>query len=181
MKWASVALSIAASDGAISGKEVAALERLYGAIGLEKDGIYSALHALTSRDEPVTVIPPSEGPAGFAVPPRPGLEGALALDEEKIAVVMANTARVSALLDEVFREEEDETEPSGKPSEPEDGLEGLDNKHEVFLGELLSHPHWDEEEFRNLAHQFRLLPAGAVETLNEWSYERYGDLLIEGR
>ena len=174
-----LALSIAASDGVISGKEVAALERLYEAVGLEKEGIYSALHALTSRDEPVTIIPPSEGPAGFAVPPRPGLEGALALDEEKIAAVMANTARVSALLDEVFQEEEDATEPAGEPSEPEHGLEGLDKKHEAFLGELLSRAHWEEEEFRSLAHQFRLLPAGAAETLNEWSYERYGDLLVE--
>ena len=174
-----LALSIAASDGVISGKEVAALERLYEAVGLEKEGIYSALHALTSRDEPVTIIPPSEGPAGFAVPPRPGLEGALALDEEKIAAVMANTARVSALLDEVFQEEEDATEPAGEPSEPDHGLEGLDKKHEAFLGELLSRAHWEEEEFRSLAHQFRLLPAGAAETLNEWSYERYGDLLVE--
>ena len=174
-----LALSIAASDGVISGKEVAALERLYGAIGLEKDGIYSALHALASTDEPITVIPTSEGSAGFAVPPRPGLEGVLALDKEKIAAVMANTARVSTLLDEVFQEEEDATEPAGEPSGPEGGMEGLDKKHEAFLGELLSRPHWEEEEFRTLAHQFRLLPAGAAETLNEWSYERYGDLLVE--
>ena len=174
-----LALSIAASDRVISGKEVAALERLYEAVGLEKDGIYSALHALASTDEPVTIIPPSEGPAGFAVPPRPGLEEALALDEEKIAAVKANTARVSALLDEVFQEEEDATKPAGEPPGVEDGLEGLDKKHEAFLGELLSRPHWEEEEFRILAHQFRLLPAEAVETLNEWSYERYGDLLVE--
>ena len=174
-----LALSIAASDGVISGQEVAALERLYEAIGLQKDGIYSALHELTSRDEPVTVIPPSEGPAGFAVPPRPGLEGSLALDEEKIAAVMANTARVSALLDEVFQEGEDATESAGEPPKAEDGLEGLDKKHEAFLGELLSRPHWEEEEFRTLAHHFSLLPAGAAETLNEWSYERYGDLLVE--
>ena len=70
-----LALSIAASDGVISGREVAALERLYEAIGLEKDGIYSALHALTSVDEPVTGIPPSAGDPGFAIPPKPEIEG----------------------------------------------------------------------------------------------------------
>ena len=174
-----LALSIAASGGSISGKEVAALERLYEAIGLEKDGIYSALHALTSTDAPITVIPLSERPAGFTIPPKPDSEGPLTLDEERIAAVMANTARVSVLLGEVFQDEEDATEPAGEPSGSEGGLEGLDLKHAVFLGELISRPHWDEEEFRNLAHQFRLLPAGAAETLNEWSYERFGDLLVE--
>ena len=176
-----LALSIAASDGVISAKEISALERLYQAIGLEKDGIYSALHALASEDEPVTVIPPSAGPAGFAIPGDPDLKGTLTLDEEKIAAVMANTARVSALLDEVFQveEEQDATALAGEASEPEGGLEGLDRKHAGFLGELISRPHWDEEEFRNLAHQFRLLPAGAAETLNEWSFERFGDLLVE--
>ena len=69
-----IALSIAASDGVISGREVAALERLYSAIGLKTDGIYSALHTLSSADDPVTVIPPAEGQPGFAIPPRPDPE-----------------------------------------------------------------------------------------------------------
>ena len=172
-----LALSIAASDGVISGKEVAALERLYEAIGLEKGGIYSALHALTSADEPVTVIPPSAGDPGFAIPPKPDIEGSLKLDEERIASVMANTARVSAILGEVFQDDQD-VEPQEKHAS-EGEFDGLDGKHGAFLGELISRPRWDDEGFRNLAHQFRLLPGGAMETVNEWSYERYGDLLLE--
>ena len=45
--------------------EVAALERLYTALGLETGGIYSALHSLTSADDPVTVMPPAEGHPGL--------------------------------------------------------------------------------------------------------------------
>ena len=74
-----IALSIAASDGVISGREVAALERLYSAIGLKTDGIYSALHTLSSADDPVTVIPPAEGQPRFAIPPRPDPENPLSL------------------------------------------------------------------------------------------------------
>ena len=172
-----LALSIAASDGVISGKEVVALERLYEAIGLEKGGIYSALHALTSADEPVTVIPPSADDPGFAIPAKPDIEGPLKLDEERIASVMANTARVSAILGEVFQDDQD-VEPQEKHAS-EGEFDGLDRKHGAFLGELISRPWWDDEGFRNLAHQFRLLPGGAIETVNEWSYERYGDLLVE--
>ena len=174
-----IALSIAASDGVISGKEVAALERLYTALGLETDGIYSALHSLTSADDPVTVIPPAEGQPGFAIPPRPDSESTLSLDVDRVAAVMTNTARVSALLNEIFRDEEPEEEPAEEHGEADSEFGGLDEKHAAFLGELISRLHWDEDEYRTLARQFRLLPDGAMETVNEWSHERFGDLLIE--
>ena len=174
-----IALSIAASDGVISGREVAALERLYTALGLETGGIYSALHTLTSADDPLTVIPAAEGQPGFTIPPRPDPERALSLDADRVAAVMTNTARVSALLNEIFQEEEPEEEPAEEHGQTENGFGGLDHKHAAFLGELVSRPHWGEEEYRTLARQFRLLPEGAMETVNEWSHERFGDLLIE--
>ena len=59
------------------------------------------------------------------------------------------------------------------------GFQGLDAQHAAFLGELLTRPHWDEAEFATLAGRFRLMQAGALETLNEWSFERFGDVLIE--
>ena len=173
-----IALSIAASDGVISGREVAALERLYSAIGLKTDGIYSALHTLSSADDPVTVIPPAEGQPGFAIPPRPDPENPLSLDADRVAAVMTNTARVSALLSEIFQDEEREEEPDEELGQVENEFGGLDEKHAAFLGELISRPHWGEEEYRKLARQFRLLPDGAMETVNEWSHERFGDLLI---
>ena len=173
-----IALSIAASDGVISGREVAALERLYSAIGLKTDGIYSALHTLSSADDPVTVIPPAEGQPGFAIPPRPDSESTLSLDADRVAAVMTNTARVSALLSEIFQDEEPEEEPAEELGQAENEFGGLDEKHAAFLGELISRPHWGEEEYRKLARQFRLLPDGAMETVNEWSHERFGDLLI---
>ena len=173
-----IALSIAASDGVISGREVAALERLYSAIGLKTDGIYSALHTLSSADDPVTVIPPAEGQPGFAIPPRPDPENPLSLDADRVAAMMTNTARVSALLSEIFQDEEREEEPAEELGQAENEFGGLDEKHAAFLGELISRPHWGEEEYRKLARQFRLLPDGAMETVNEWSHERFGDLLI---
>ena len=174
-----IALSIAASDGVISGREVAALERLYTALGLETGGIYSALHSLTSADDPVTVVPPAEGQPGFAIPPRPDSEGPLSLDADRVAAVMTNTARVSALLNEIFQDEEPEEEPAEEHSQADNEFGGLDEKHAAFLGELISRLHWDEDEYRTLARQFRLLPDGAMETVNEWSHGRFGDLLIE--
>ena len=139
---------------------------------METGGIYSALHSLTSADDPVTVIPPADGQPGFVIPPRPDPESPLSLDADRVAAVMTNTARVSALLNEIFQDQESEEEPDEDHGQADSEFSGLDEKHAAFLGELISRLHWNEDEYRMLARQFRLLPEGAMETVNEWSHER---------
>ena len=174
-----IALSIAASDGVITEKEVAALERLFKAIGLKREGIYSALHNLTSGDEPVTVISSTEGVPGSVIPPRPDAGEMVLIDAHKVAKVMANTARVSSILSEIFQDGEPEEEPVEEVGERGSVFSGLDERQAGFVEELISRSRWNDEEYRTLARQFRLLPEGAIETVNEWSFERFGDLLIE--
>ena len=176
-----LALVMAASDGVVSAKEVSALERLYQVLGLETDGIYSAIHNLTSPDEPVTVLPSGDREQGFTIPPRPGDSGTVNLNAERIASVMANTERVSSILGAIFQEGEDENEEEvDEATEGSDrSFSGLDARHSAFLGELLMQPHWDQDEYETLARQFQLMPAGAVEILNEWSLDRFDDLLLE--
>ena len=55
----------------------------------------------------------------------------------------------------------------------------MDVRHAALLHELLTHSTWTETEFAGLTAQFRLMQAGTLETLNEWSFSRFGDLLIE--
>ena len=173
------ALVMAASDGVVSAKEVSALERLYKALGLETDGIYSAIHNLTSQDEPVTVLPAGGREQGFAIPPRPDDSSTVNLDAERIASVMANTERVSSILGAIFQEDEPEEEMAEATENTDHGFAGLDARHSAFLGELLAQPHWERDEYKTLARQFQLMPAGAVETLNEWSLDHFDDLLLE--
>ena len=173
------ALALATSDGVISTKEVGALERLYKAMGLEQGGIYAALHALVSRDEPVTVLAPDKSEEGFGIPPRPDAVGSVTLNAERVASVMANTERVSAILAEIFQDDEPEEVPAEVVEPTVADFDGLDAKHAAFLGEILLRSHWEEDEYRTLASQFGLMPAGAIETLNEWSLDHFDDLLIE--
>ena len=172
------ALAMAASDGVISTQEVGALERVYRAMGLDQDEIYAALHALVARDEPVTVRPAERSEGGFGIPPRPDDTGAVTLDAERVASVMASTERVSAILGEIFQEDEPEEIPADD-MEPTTAFDGLDARHAAFLGELLLRSHWEEDEYRALAGQFDLMPAGTIETLNDWSLDNFDDLLIE--
>ena len=178
LELSQVALIIAAADGVIHPREIKAIEKLYNAIGLKVDSVYSDLHALTSRSEPVTVRRAKEPERAFTVPP-PARENQVILDSERIASIMANTARVSSILGDIFRDDETEEELDEILENSENGFSGLDAKHATFLGELLTRPHWKEAEFVTLANQFRLMHAGALETVNEWSFQRFDEVLIE--
>ena len=178
-EFGQVALAMAAADSVIDPGEIKAVERLYKTIGLTTDGVYSDLHSLTARNEPVTVRTADEQARGFAIPQPPERDGKVVLDAGRVTSLMADTARVSSVLGDIFGDDEPEEVLEETPEDIRSGFPGLDTQHAAFLGELLTRPHWDEAEFVTLSGQFRLMQAGALETLNEWSFERFGDVLIE--
>ncbi len=58
-------------------------------------------------------------------------------------------------------------------------IAGLDARHRGLTEELLRQPSWTPQEFEKLARRFRLMPAGALKTINEWASERYDAGLID--
>ena len=168
-----------AADGVIDPGEIKAIERLYKVIGLKTDDVYSDLHALTAKSEPVTVRKADTQARGFAIPPSPERDNKVVLDAGRVASLMADTARVSSVLVDIFREDESEEDLEETQEDTASDFPGLDGPHAAFLGDLMTRPHWDEAEFVALAGQFRLMRAGVLETLNEWSFDRFGDMLIE--
>lgn len=178
-EFGQLTLAMAAADGVIDPGEIRAIERLYKAIGLTTDGVYSDLHALTIGSEPVTVRKAGAQAADLAIPPPPVPDKRLVLDAGRVASLVADTARVSSVLADIFADSESQEEVEEGEEDNNMVFSGLDAQHSAFLGELLTRPHWDETEFATLANQFRLMQAGALETLNEWSYERFDDVLID--
>ena len=179
-EFAQIALAMAAVDGAIDPAEVNAIERLYRAIGLTSHSIYADLHTLAAGTEPITVRAAGERAREFAIPPPPVEEHKVVLDSNRVASLMADTARVSSVLGDIFRndlpEEEEEREaPEGAGG----GYSGLDATYGAFLSELLTRSRWSEAEFATLTSQFHLMQDGALESLNEWSFEHFGDALVE--
>ncbi len=55
----------------------------------------------------------------------------------------------------------------------------MDNAHAQLLQELLGKQEWPRDEYERLAASFKLMPDGAMETLNEWAYEKFDDAIIE--
>ena len=174
-----VALAMAAVDNSISPGEIEVIERLYGAMGLSTDGIYAALHELTSATDPVVIRTADDQDVEFLIPARPDPDREIVLNADRVAAIRANTERVSTILGAIFLEDETFDEPEEVSTGDNHNFLGLDKRHADFVSELLSRPHWGEEEFEALAGRFQLMAGGALETINEWSFEHFDDILIE--
>ena len=153
-EFGQIALAMVAADGVIDPGEIKAIERLYKVIGLKTDDVYSDLHALTAKSEPVTVRKADTQARGFAIPPSPERDNKVVLDAGRVASLMADTARVSSVLVDIFREDESEEDLEETQEDTASDFPGLDGPHAAFLGDLMTRPHWDEAEFVALRDSF---------------------------
>lgn len=187
------AATIAAADGVIEKTEVAFLEKIYDELEVERALLYAALHeaaAQTSRAsaEPVTVIregarpgyripaPPKEKPKRRLAEEQKGPE----LDPERLARIMAETQRVSSMLAGVFVETDAAPASASAPTASEDApFDGIDRAHGILLARLLERATWSRSDFESLAREQGLMPDGALETINEWSFEVADEAVIE--
>ena len=170
-------IAVAAADGVIHPSEVKLLSRLYRALGLDPETIYGELHALSTAGAEVPPLVP--------VATAPEASAPIQLDLDRIRRIRADTARVSAVLSTVFAEEAaPEPEPIAAlvpepESETAELFPGLDPGHRALLRELTVAERWPRDDYERLARSLDLMPGGAIEVINEWSFERFDEAVLE--
>ena len=169
-------VAAAHADGIVSSEEVAGIEKIYRALGLDPNLVYSDLHAGEISDGPVRVRPAQSTVPGETIPAEQKAKPQM-LDAALIASIKKDTERVSTVLSDIFASDSAHEE-AGKVAVPTD-LAGLDAKHTALVRELISRLHWDEAEFGALSARHGLMASGALETVNEWAYGVYDDALLE--
>jgi tellurite resistance protein len=164
--------TLAQSDGFVSPDEVKFLEKIYKALGVEPKRVFSDIHAAGAGGMPIST----------AQAERQGFR----LDADRIAALQEDTARVSALLSNIFAEEAASSAlpPAPAPDpEPEDEAQdplGLDEAHSALLRLLLSRPEWTRAELEDAAADLDLMLDGAMEQINEAAFEAFDEPLCEG-
>ncbi len=162
----------------------------------------------TPADTPVTVQPAGTAPTGFAIPAAPADAPTApqapaddtepdvdvpasgdrsGLDADAIAVKLAETAAVSALLSTIFVDDEVPQPasavpaPTGASAEPNHAASilGLDTVHGQLLADLLARSAWSRADFEALAERHGVMPAGALDVLNEAALEITGEPIAE--
>ena len=90
------------------------------------------------------------------------------------------TQQGSILLSQVFV---DETAESAAPTTHLNGgaspLKGLDKEHAELVEYLEMKGEIPRQEFEERAKSLKLLPDGAIETINEWSFDAFDEALLE--
>ena len=105
----------------------------------------------------------------------------VSLDMTKISATLQDTAKASSLLESIFQEPDAEevTEPCDAEPETNNVFIGLDGQHAQLLMELTEKLEWPRVEYEQLTSSLSLMPDGAMETINEWSFEKFDDVIIE--
>ena len=168
------------ASGTVGKPQIAMLEAIHDALSVPRAALYAGLHAglgeaSVSADEPVAV---SEGLSEVLHPiPRPPAAEAAGPDADRLARIRAETERVSAMLADVFIEHE--AVPVMVEHTGEGLLVGLDAEHSALVTRLLAGREWPRTDFDAAATAVGLMPDGAMEAINEWAFDKYGDALVE--
>ncbi|EDM4016278.1 ATPase, partial [Salmonella enterica subsp. enterica serovar Infantis] len=91
-------------------------------------------------------------------------------DERILARHESDTTDVRQLLNTIFTEDEPADE---SPAEiPPHAGAGLDEAHHQLYQRLLEKERWARNEVAELCQQFNLMLSGAIEAINDWSFEQ---------
>jgi uncharacterized tellurite resistance protein B-like protein len=179
MQMAQSLSSLATVDGSIAAAEVRLLEQVYRALELEPQLLYSHLNCTTpeTRESVPQLL------SDFSATPAYGVDAA------RLAALRRETDQVTALLAEVFVEEEPLNVTLSQTTNPPPATElcpelkmlpGLDVKHQRFLAELLRKPSWSRSELESTAARMRIMLDGALERINEAAFDLAGEPVTEG-
>jgi len=171
-------IPIAAADGAMEAGEVGVLEKLAKVLGLDTAMIYEALHRITPDPDSLPMVEMPRQGVGHAIP-TPETSPRNGVDTARLAAIRAETAHASSILGDIFAD--DEAAPVIEVEAPTPTRAGeLDQRHRVLLDELVTRAQWSGEDFERLVRHAGLMPGGVISKLNDWSIERFDELILEG-
>lgn len=171
-------VAIAHADSIIQSEEVASIEKIYNALGLDPGLVYADLHAAELLDGPIRVKAAEPETAGERIPDEARSKLEL-LDTARIAAIRTDTQRVSNVLGEIFSTDEEAEEEALLGNGVASSLSGLDLKHAVLVEQIIQREHWTEAEFDEIAATQGLMPSGALEAINEWAFEKFDEALLD--
>jgi hypothetical protein len=171
---------VAGASGSVDKSQVAVLEAIHDALRVPRTTLYIGLHAGIGAanagvDEPVAIS--DEEPEVLHPIPRPPAARPNGPDKDRLERIRADTQRVSAMLADIFAESE--PVPEMPPRAAGGHCLDLDAEHTKLLTKLVTSAEWTRQEFDAAATEVGLMPDGAMEAINEWGFDLYGDALVE--
>jgi hypothetical protein len=176
---AMVAASLIGKENYVDPRRVRFLERLNKALRLPKDKVYADLHRASAvPEEPITVSPANRIP-GIPIPKQP--EPGIYIDAARLATVQKQTQAVAAILTQIFVDDAGgpKAAPEVSPATDASPFDGLDRGHAELVEFMEIKGEIPRKEFEERAKALRLLPAAAIDKINDWGLDHFDEPLLE--
>lgn len=182
------AVRMVQADHRVHPAEVEMLEKICRSFEIPQADLYRSLGAWRPADTSLrrtqSEAPAASGTNDTATDGNSG-EGMLresaeiiVLDQRRVSSIESDTAEVAVLLSDVFVEEPEPSAVADESSDADQETE-LDPAHRSLLAWIAEHGEVSRESFEQFARANQLMPEGALETLNDWSLEKYEDEVVE--
>lgn len=166
-----ILVGVALADGKIDPTEIKQLEKLYAALGLDKELVTSDIHTYSTLKSDIKSSNKRQNQQEPSIEKKDN--AGFSLDEDILAIHESETEDVKNILGAIFVEEELEEQQEDKQTVPSSiNSEGLDKSHQSLYERLIEKEKWDRKEVMSLCQDYSLMLDGAIETINDWSYEK---------
>ncbi|MDX1537222.1 TerB N-terminal domain-containing protein [Arsukibacterium sp.] len=153
-------ISIALADGKVDASEIKQIEKLYTSLGLDKSLVASDIHNVTTTWK-------SKSSARSGVDQSKEI---FQLDEDILAMHESDTSDAKLMLANIFAlDDEPDTEQISQLATQEGSL---DMTHKALFDQLITKAVWSRNDVHELCSKLKLMIDGAIETINDWAYEK---------
>jgi hypothetical protein len=106
---------------------------------------------------------------------------AFQLNESILAIHESETKDVQSMLGAIFMENESTGEPyeTSKDSAAVEEEFGIDKYHYALFESLIRKDKWTREEVEVLCRDSGLMVSGALEIINDWSFDKVDEAVLE--
>ncbi|RWB68865.1 MAG: hypothetical protein E5V64_07070 [Mesorhizobium sp.] len=187
-------VAVAAADGTLHAREVSQLEKLFRQMDLDQNSLYLRLQGSVApqnrprdgnNDLPL-VIPAGIQPPGIPVSPASPRASATRVDISRLEAIRRETRSTSSVLADIFMDEVEppiELQPAIEEIETSNGdarFDGLERRYAWLLSQLIEQETWTASDFERLVRGADLMPGAAKQALNDWSLDRFDELVLDG-
>lgn len=169
-----ILVGVAMADGKIDPDEIKQLEKLYTLLGLDKALVTRDIHWMSSSKaglRPVSTQSEDILPASTA----------FQLDERILAIHESETKEVQSMLGAIFMDNESIGEPDATITDRAvvEEESGMDKHHYALFENLIRKDKWTREEVETLCRDSGLMVSGALEIINDWSFDKVDAAVLE--
>jgi tellurite resistance protein len=169
-----ILVGVAMADGKIDPEEIKQIEKLYTLLGLDKALVAGDIHRMSSSkagSRPSSPQSESISPASTS----------FQLDESILAIHESETKDVQSMLGAIFMEDKpaDESNETSIDTTAVDEESGIDKQHYSLFESLIRKEKWTRKEVEALCRDSGLMVSGALETINDWSFDKVDAAVLE--